>query len=489
MALDWPGLRTLIDAGAVGEVVAAMDGLDDRQRRALADPVRGYARTLTNDLVADWRWRRHRIAALRVAGTGCLFGADTVARWLTRQDLWTWNDDQTAARLFRVLQARDPPWRGELTRRLAARLRTDRWDHQLWQLVAELATSNGIEEVELPVTDGFVLGWMRAPRPDRRLADTLAADPFLEVLAPKLLEVDGAGQHLVWSASPGMPPEGSWPAALTALAADGRLPRAVLLDRCLGRLLRGGRPTELRGFLLLHQALDPELEEMAVRARDYSRLLADGPSAVARAAQRALRRLHDAGRLEPDLLVEASRAVLSRPEKTLVRTQLSWLDSAARRHPGQVGELLGAVSVAFAQDGAELQSLALALLVRHASHIPPRPGRSCCRPPPRSPSTSASRPPPPSTVRWPTHRPPGRCCSPRRRGSCHHRSPPPPSWPKSWPRSSKAPRPGSTRWPWNGCWPGWSASPTATSPGWVRPWSRYWPATGSDRGSLPPTWP
>ena len=203
------------------------------------------------------------------------------------------------------------PWLGELTRRLAARLRTDRWDHQLWQLVAELVTRNGIEGVELPVTDGFVLGWMRAPRPDRRLADTLAADPFLEVLAPKLFEVDGARQHLAWSAPTGMPPEASWPLAVAALAAYGRLPRAVLLDRCLGRLLRGGRPTELRGFLLLHQALDPDLEEVAAGAGDYCRLLADGHAGVARAAQRALRRLDDAGRLEPDLLVEASRAAPS----------------------------------------------------------------------------------------------------------------------------------------------------------------------------------
>jgi hypothetical protein len=369
--LDWPGLRALIDAGAVGDVVTAMDGLDDRQRRALVVPVRGYARTLTNDVEVGWRWRRRRIAALRVAGTGCLFGADTVARWLTRQDLWTWDDDLTAAHLSRVLQARDVPWLAELARRLAARLRTDRWDHQLWQLVAELVTSNGIQGVELPVTDGFVLGWMRAPRPDGRLADTLAADPFLEVLAPKLFEVDGAGGWFAWSASAGIPAEASWPTALAALAADGRLPRAVLLDRCLGRLLRGGRPTELRGFLLLHQALDPDLEEVAARARDYCRLLADGPSVVARAAQRALRRLDDAGRLEPDLLAEASRAVLFRSEKTLVRTQLSWLDAAARRHPDRAAELLCVVSVAFAQEAAELQARALALLVRHARHADP----------------------------------------------------------------------------------------------------------------------
>jgi hypothetical protein len=183
-----------------------------------------------------------------------------------------------------------------------------------------------------------------------------------------VLEVEGSGQLLAWSGSGPIAPEASWPRALAALAADGRLPRTMLVDRCLGRLLRGGRPGELRGFLLLHQALDPDLDEVAARARDYARLLADGPSAVAVTAQRALRRLDDGGRLEPGLLAEASRAALFRPEKALVRAQLSWLDAVARRRPDRAGELLGVVSVAFAQEAPELQSRALALLVRHARH-------------------------------------------------------------------------------------------------------------------------
>ena len=365
-AVDWPRLRALINAGAVGQVIAAMDGLDDRQRRVLAAPVRAYARTLPSAVEVGWRRRGRRAAALRVAGAGCLSGPDTVARWLTRQDLWTWREDLTVAELVRVLRAREVPWLVALAHRLAARLRADRWDDLLWRLVAELLV--GLDQVELPASDGFVLGWMRTPRPGGRLADRLAADPFLAALAPRLLEVEGSGQMLAWSASGGTAPEASWPRALAALAADGRLPRAMLVDRCLGRLLRGGRPGELRGFLLLHEALDPDLDEVAARARDYARLLADGHAAVAVAAQRALRRLDDAGRLEPGLLAEASRAVLFRPEKALVRAQLSWLDGVARRRPDRAGELLGVASVAFAQEAAELQSRALALLVRHARH-------------------------------------------------------------------------------------------------------------------------
>src|SRR4029453_16249885 len=202
-----------------------------------------------------WRRRGRRAAALRVAGAGCLSGADTVARWLPRQDPWAWREDLTVAELVRVLRAREVPWLDALAHRLAARLRADRWDDLLWRLVAELLT--GLDQVELPASDGFVLGWMRTPRPDGRLADRLAADPFLVALAPRLFEVEGSGQMLAWSASGGMAPEASWPRALAALAADGRLPRAMLVDRCLGRLLRGGRPGERGGVLLLHGGAEP----------------------------------------------------------------------------------------------------------------------------------------------------------------------------------------------------------------------------------------
>ena len=83
----WPALRAAIDTGQADLVAAAVERLDEGQRRALAAEVRAYAGALVGDLGMDWHLRRRRIAALRVAGAGCLSGADTVARWLSRQDL------------------------------------------------------------------------------------------------------------------------------------------------------------------------------------------------------------------------------------------------------------------------------------------------------------------------------------------------------------------------------------------------------------------
>jgi Family of unknown function (DUF6493) len=364
----WPALRAAIDTGQAGVVAAAVERLDEGQRRALAAEVRAYAGPLVGDFGMDWHRRRRRIAALRVAGAGCLSGADTVARWLSRQDLLTLEARQTTTEVLRVLRARQAPWLPELTSRLTARLGADVWDQHLWRLAAELAASSEAGDLELPTSGGFVLGWARSQPADGRLADILAADPFFDTLAPHLLEVDGIGGLFAWSASRWVPPEASWPLALAALAASGRLDRGRLLDRCLGRLLQGGPVAELRGFLLLHEALDPTLEEVAARTRDYARLLADGPSRVALAAQRALRRLDQAGRLEPDRLLEVSRPVLVRPEKQLVRGQLSWLDASARHQPERAGQVLAAVAAAFAQEAADLQARALSVVLRHARH-------------------------------------------------------------------------------------------------------------------------
>jgi len=106
--------------------------------------------------------------------------------------------------------------------------------------------------------------WRTLPWPTRRggcdgrcLLDRLRSDPFLDSLGPRLFEVDQAGELLLWDARPShrLPAEQTWPGALAQLAAEGRLARAALLDRCLGRLLRGGRPATLGGFVACHEAL------------------------------------------------------------------------------------------------------------------------------------------------------------------------------------------------------------------------------------------
>ncbi|NED55662.1 hypothetical protein G3I24_32860, partial [Micromonospora aurantiaca] len=79
-------------------------------------------------------------------------------------------------------------------------------------------------------------------------------------------------------------------------------------------------------------------------------------------AQRTLRDAGDAA--EPEALWEAARTVLARPEKALVRAQVSWLDRLARQHPDQAPEIGAVLAVAADHPDAGLRERALTLARR-----------------------------------------------------------------------------------------------------------------------------
>ncbi|MBS2967162.1 hypothetical protein KGA66_29305, partial [Actinocrinis puniceicyclus] len=163
--------------------------------------------------------------------------------------------------------------------------------------------------------------------------------------------------------------ENEWAGALALLANEGTLERAELLDRCLAKLLRGDRPANLRGFGLLTERLAPDNDEVASRLATYVALAARGAGPCARLAQNALRELDDAGRLGSVTLAELSKAVLARPERSLVAAQLSWVDTAVRRDSSRAPELLNATSAAFAHPAVTVQERALRVVIRHLRHL------------------------------------------------------------------------------------------------------------------------
>ncbi|WP_460371082.1 hypothetical protein, partial [Actinocorallia lasiicapitis] len=116
--------------------------------------------------------------------------------------------------------------------------------------------------------------------------------------------------------------------------------RAALLDGLTGRLLRGGRPVDLRWFLRLHRTLAPDPGESGPRLRDYVRMLPATPTAVADLAFDQLRLADAVEPLPPALFAEAAESLLFRPEKRLVKATLTWL---ARTSGGRTGATLTAV--------------------------------------------------------------------------------------------------------------------------------------------------
>ncbi len=359
--LEWAGLQELIDRCDVAGVAAAVRGLDDQERRALAEPLRKYERQLRSD--PEWRWREQ--PSLAVAGAAVLPGASAVAPWLAR-NTWQWQDDgqriDPTSAVLDVLRDRRVPWLPDLARRLAARLSRNGRDDRLWLLVTDLVSITGIEP---PLTDSYVIHWANDQSWGAGVVGKMRLDPRLAVLVPRLFEIDEVAAQFEPPGSLG----GGWLAAFKALAAEGLADRAVLVDSCLAGLQRSGRLGALRGLLAVHDALALELLEVAAHARDYLALLPAAHSTVAGAAQRQLRRLDEAGMLGDAMVREASEAVLLRPQKILVRAQLDWLDKAAARDPGRAGELMLAVATAFSHDAADLQARALRVVLRHRAGL------------------------------------------------------------------------------------------------------------------------
>ncbi|MQS15170.1 hypothetical protein F7Q99_23610 [Streptomyces kaniharaensis] len=347
-------VRSGLSSG-VPKLVAALDPI---QRRACLPGLKAMRAAIRG----DWsQVASARASALLVAGAGCHAGAAGAATWIGGRDL-SGRVGRLPSEVAEVVEAQPVEWQAEVVTRLAARP-APRWGWTLYPLIASVVRRTGCA---VPESEAFVREWMRektggsGPRPV--LVEVLRADPFAPVLLPRMFELADIGD--MFSGWFGLRPEEAWVGAMAELAESGVLDRADLIDRCLARLLRGGKPADQRIFVDMLRALALTPEEYAARARDLVALL-DGLSVLAGYAQEVLAGLDEAGLIEPELLGEASAVVLFRAEKKLVRAQLGWLDKAARRSPERAGTVVLAAAEAFGYADSGVQERALNVVARH----------------------------------------------------------------------------------------------------------------------------
>jgi hypothetical protein len=355
----WDLLAKLIQAGDWAAVTELLLALDEPARRAMAPELRRYLESLA----ADWHRRGVERNALLVAGAGCLPRAADVVSWLRSRWLRGGPEVPPVAGLVRVLAAPGRPALATVAHGLAERVRTMDWTGRgEWWLAAALLRESGGEP---PTTDAFIRGWVRGQLRGtaERLADTLAGDPWTPLLGPRIFDVDRLGVDLA------APRDPAWPEALVLLCERGVLDRAELLAGCRRRLRAGDRPAAIAAILDVHRAFAPTVDELAEHRQEYAGLLSSPHLGVATVGQAALRALDDAGRLPVATLVEAGRAVLLRPEKKLVRAQLTWLATAAGRRPGDLPEILGVLGVGLAQESVDLAERALATIARYLPRV------------------------------------------------------------------------------------------------------------------------
>jgi hypothetical protein len=355
---EWEQLEELLRAQKYDELIAMVRGLGPADRKALADPLKKFERRARDFTEHLW----HLQSGLSIIGAGVLPGASTLAPWLVRNGLWVGTGPYQRAEIrdmvagvLDVLKAREVPWLPDLAQRLAARLSAREFDDRQFRLVAELVELTGIDP---PPTDGLVFGL--ANRNSWIMRE--GTDPRWFALVPRMFEVAGAGRVIDASAHNAK----GWPQQIAALVADGRADRATMIDGAIGALQRGGRLGDVRGYLKVYEALEPDLPEVAERVRDYVPLLADAHSLVAGVAQRELFRADDAGELEVELLLDSSRAVFLRSEKKLVRAQIERLKAVIGRQPGCADDVLGVLATLLQHDAADIQAKALNLVIAHS---------------------------------------------------------------------------------------------------------------------------
>jgi hypothetical protein len=376
MSLAWEALDRLTGEGEIDQLAGLLLSADEMQRRAFAKEFEARIKAMTTD---DWHRPRHDPArGYALIAIACFSSAAKTAALLIRPVMREGWGRLPADRFIAIARARQLPWLGDLGTRLAARVRPDdSWTGQ-WQFPAALLRA---ADAEPPTSEGMVRGWLvellryRNEGMPTRLVDRLRESPYLDLFLPALFTIDGLGNAL--NEGHFSEADGSWqstplfPGAAAQLVAEGRLDRRQILDATVDRLVRGDRPAALRPFTLLLEALGPTNDEVAGHALDYVRLLPDAPSPIATMAQRALRSLDEEGRLELETVLEASRSVLVRKERSLVKAQLVWLERVARREPDRIAEVVEVVAVALEHPALDVQERALTLIGRHVAGLPP----------------------------------------------------------------------------------------------------------------------
>ncbi|WIM99075.1 DUF6493 family protein [Actinoplanes oblitus] len=372
--LTWDRLDQLARQGDLDELTRTLLAASEAERVALAPAVDAGLRGADPD---RW-WGRGGSPnpGYALIVIGCMPSAARAAAALNRRGMRLWTQ-QPPGHFLEIARSRQLTWLGDLGRRLADRLPArDPWIVD-WRFVSAVLRAS---DTEPPVTEGFVRGWLEdlfefpgRGRSRPPLVDRLRHDHYLPLLLPAVFEIDRLGGVVAgvswneetdgWDSTPRLP------GVVAQLAAEGTLERKTILDLTVDRLARGGKPYDLRPFTLLHDELKPTLDELAGYALDYARLLPDAPGAVATLAQKALRTIDDAGRLELETLLDASGPTLVRKEKTLVKAQLSWLERVSRRQPERAGEVLETVAAAFGHPALDVQERALTMIGKQVGRL------------------------------------------------------------------------------------------------------------------------
>lgn len=304
-------LLGLARAGDVDACITWFHGMPEADRRALAI-VRAGCRDDGSPPIADG------IDSTIALCTGSLA---ELKRWPAQ---YLPPPDQS----YRILVDRDPAWLAEWADHLVRG--RPYLDTRNWPLVRRLVREGRIQRPSSPRYVLAMIGGLGTP-----LVEQLRADPgLLEHEVWQLFVNDGIGDCSLanedrWGA-------GNWAGAFVELARDGDLDRQRLLDASLSALHRDLNRSRARWFTRLFDALEPDAEELRVRADVLLGLLRVSAAPVVSWTFAKVEPLARTGVYEPGPLILALEPVLQARAKGIVKkalTLLAWLARDASVRP------------------------------------------------------------------------------------------------------------------------------------------------------------
>jgi hypothetical protein len=380
-------LEALIDGGIIEACIAALERMPEAERKKLAAAavarLRVYGKgisariaPLIDAIPDDHMLRLLSMDAVRFArymtARAAVLATASFSQWKSVKGHGLPPNEMA----FRILSDRRPEWLGELVEHVCDE--EDRMN-QRWPLIRRL------------VREGYC-GAPRSPRYiDQMLTNLLGGRRTSENPALKDLLLDDPGllEDEIWrifETEPGrgaiqlfsltmrdFPPEETWEGALVELAGEGRISRERLLDASLDGLSRDLHEMRAKWFAVVHDRLEPTLDERASRGARYLDFLGSHiPSTVA-FALKVLSGLLKAGAIDAEAVADRLTPAFHSRAKGTVKQALTLLGLAVRRC-GDSALKARAVMVAsegLVHESAEVQSAVLDFIERQGDSCDP----------------------------------------------------------------------------------------------------------------------
>lgn len=172
-----------------------------------------------------------------------------------------------------------------------------------------------------------------------------------------LFSVDGIVTGDEWSMK-----EGTWFGVLPRLAERGILPRDRLLTETLAALQRDFREVQLRWYIKFHDQLKPTPEERATLLKDYLALLGNKIPSIVKLAVAALEVLYQAGKVDPEVLVDALPRAFAAKTKGVANSALALLKAIGSKNKSMAPAIAAAAAKALSHPAADVNERAVVLI-------------------------------------------------------------------------------------------------------------------------------